>query len=393
MSTDDRFRTWANAVGFAVLVVVVGVILLEGRSSQKQQPEPVTKVITIPTAEELYEVCDKKPDKFTLVAVGDVMLARGVGKTIQKMGADFPFRSVSGLLRGADLAFANLECSISCLGTAKKGKEVVFRADPRVVDGLRDAGIDIVSVANNHATDYGSEALLETLDILSHNGIVYIGGGANSAAAHRTGRFTVNGLRVLFLGYSYKFDMVVEAKKGLPGVAIAPAKQIALDIEEARKSADVVIVSFHWGWEYSDHPDQQTRALAHLAVEAGADVVIGHHPHVIQGVETYKGALICYSLGNFIFDQHGIRVRRGLMLRCILDRSGFRQANLMPVVIDASEYRPALATGEAARPVLLELKRLSKQLDTELELKGDMAIIRREKEVLIGTKGNTEGAD
>jgi len=324
-------------------------------------------------------------ESFSFVAAGDVMLDRGVGKKIEKQGAEFPFQHVAGILRKADLTFGNLESPISSLGAAVKGKEVTFRAALQTVSGVRDAGIDVVSLANNHAMDYGPDALTETMDVLSHSGVVYIGAGANSVAARRPANLTIKGVKVSLLAYTYKFHMVVEAQKQGPGTAIANSEQIKADIQKAREWADVVIVSFHWGWEYSDHPDKETRELAHQTVEAGADLVIGHHPHVIQGVEVYKGGLICYSLGNFVFDQSGTRVRRGLILRCDIGKSGVQKAEFLPVTIDAAEFRPGLASEKAGKSILLELKRLSKQLKTKLELRENTAIVLKKEAMLIGT--------
>ena len=367
------------------IAIFILVILLTVITSSCMEEE------NLPAAEELSEESNTpEPSEvvsqsFTFVAVGDIMLDRGVGEKIEKLGAEFPFQRVAGLMREADLALGNLESPISSLGTAVKGKEVNFRAAPEVIHGIRNAGIDVLSLGNNHSSDYGADALMETMDILSHNGIAYIGAGANAAAAHRPANLTVNGIKVSLLGYSYRFHMVVEAQQRRSGVAIARGEQIRTDIERAKEWADVVIVSFHWGWEYSDHPDSETRELAHLVVESGADVVVGHHPHVIQGIEIYKGGLICYSLGNFIFDQRGERTTRSLMLRCKMEKSGLQQAELLPVIIDTEEFRPGLASEEAAESILLELKDLSKQLDTDIELKDGTAVVVRKEAILVGT--------
>ena len=384
MSIDEIRKRVYFAVPILMLVLMAAIMF--SRVERQKPSEYVQTAIAVEPAVEENDVPEPlvEPPSFTLVAVGDVMLDRKVGKKIENLGAEFPFERVAELLREADLTFANLESPISSLGTAVKGKEVTFRAALQAVSGIRDVGIDVLSLANNHAMDYGSAALIETMDVLAHNGIAYIGAGANSAAAHRPANLTVEGIKVSLLAYSYRFHMVVEAQQEHPGVAIASGEAVKADIERAKEWADIVIVSFHWGWEYSDHPDEETRKLAHLAVESGASLVIGHHPHVIQGVEIYRDGLICYSLGNFIFDQQGTRTRRGLMLRCVMGRSGIQKAEFLPVIIDALSYRPSLVSGEAAKPILLELRRLSKQLDTELELKENMAIILREEAMLVG---------
>jgi len=363
-------------------IVLVSLTMLACNDSQKPPASTSDEKIQ-ETAREESGVIEQS--YFSLAAVGDVMLDRGVGARIRRHGAVFPFERTAGILREADLAFGNLESPISSLGAATKGKEVNFRAALKTVSGIRDAGIDVVSLANNHAMDYGSAALTETMDVLAHNGVAYIGAGANSASARRPANFTLKGIKLSFLAYTYKFHMVVEAQEKHPGVAIANSEQVRVDVQKAKEWADVVIVSFHWGWEYSDHPDAETRELAHLTIEAGADLVIGHHPHVIQGVEAYKDGLICYSLGNFIFDQRGKRSRRGLILRCDIGKSGVQKAEILPVIIDSTEFRPALASEEAAKSILMELRRLSKQLKTNLKLEENTAIVLKKEAMSIGT--------
>jgi poly-gamma-glutamate synthesis protein (capsule biosynthesis protein) len=328
------------------------------------------------TSPESVEQPEKKiPSReFTLAAVGDIMLSRGVGRRIEKKGVDFPFEHVADVLREADIAFGNLESLISNQGNKKPRKEVHFRADLEVVDGLKKAGLDVVSLANNHAVDYGHSALYETMDILAHSRIAYIGAGPDAEAAHRPARFTVNGLKVAFLAYSCLFYLVEEAKMEVPGVAVSRAEDIRMDIEKTKKWADVVVVSFHWGWEYSDHPDEETRELAQKTIEAGADLVVGHHPHVLQGIEAYKGGLICYSLGNFIFDQRRPRTREGLILRCLLSDSGVKTAEWIPVLIDFDEFRPKPVSGVEALGILSKMKKLSLDLDTDIKIgKGRMS--------------------
>ena len=304
------------------------------------------------------------------------MLTRGVGKKIKNEGPDYPFKNITPILKSADLVMGNLESLISSLGTAAQGKEITFRAAPEVATGLKNAGIDVLSLANNHAVDYGPEALLDTMDILAHNGIAYIGAGANAAAAHRPANFIVNGINISFLAYSSRFHMVKEAQPEQSGIAVAKSDEIIDDLREAREWADIVIVSFHWGWEYSDHPDEETRKLAHQVADGGADLIIGHHPHVIQGVEWYQGSLICYSLGNFIFDQRGTRSRRGLILKCHIGQDGIEQAELLPININPIEFRPALASGKEAASLLSELQNLSRKLDTEVILEEERALVQ-----------------
>jgi len=238
------------------------------------------------------------------------------------------------------------------------------------------AGIDVVSLANNHALDYGDKALFETMDILAKNGIAYVGAGTNFTAAHRAANFVLNDIKVSFLAYSSNFYLTVEATEEKYGVAVIRKKELESDIKQAKKWANLVVVSFHWGWEYSDHPTDNDRAIAHLAIDSGAHLVIGHHAHVIQGVEAYKGGLICYNLGNFVFDQKGTRTRRGLILRCTGNKSGLQKAELLPIHIHPKNFRPESAVGRTGASILWEVKKLSRNLGTEVQLRRDnLAIV------------------
>jgi poly-gamma-glutamate capsule biosynthesis protein CapA/YwtB (metallophosphatase superfamily) len=320
---------------------------------------------------------------FTFIAVGDVMLSRGVGVQIQQHGPTFPFEPTAEILRNADLTFINLETQISTLGAPMKNKEVHFRADAESVLGLVHAGIDVVSLSNNHSMDFGDAALFETMDILAHHGIAYVGAGMNEASARRSANFIRNGVKISVLAYSWNFYLTVEATAEQPGVAVVqrdktdetPAVilsqrlKMAEDIVRAKRWADVVIVSFHWGWEYANRPTKTDRETARCAIDAGATLVVGHHPHVIQGVEWYGGKLICYSLGNFVFDLQRPRTRRGLILRCHFDTNGNIQfAELLPIAIHSEEFRPRIASGEHGFAIITEVQRLSAPMKTKLRL-------------------------
>ena len=311
----------------------------------------------------------------TMIAVGDIMLSRGVGNRIAQFGSEFPFAPTAHLLQSCDVAFANLESPISALGKPMERKEILFRAAPKSVLGLISAGIDVVSLGNNHALDYGQDALFETMDILAKNRITYAGAGMNATAARRPANLTIKNTKISLLAYSAYFYLTVEATEDKAGVAVIRKEQLNADIKKAKEWADIVVVSFHWGWEYSNHPTDRDKEIAHLVIDAGADVVIGHHPHVIQGVETYNGGLICYSLGNFIFDQSNEVTHRGLILRCAFSRGRVKEAELLPVQIDPQEFRPRLASNEVGQHILEEVKSLSADLGTKVHLQDNLAVV------------------
>lgn len=233
-----------------------------------------------------------------LAWLGDVMLADGPGRVIAR-GGD-PFSAVMAALKAADLRIANLECVIATGGT-RVAKPWTFRADPRVLDVLR-RHVDVVSLANNHSGDFGPTAFTQMLGRLERAALPYFGGGTDLRAAHRPAIVERQGLRIALLGYNEMFPRQFEAGPASPGIAWADDEQIVADIRTARTQADIVIPYMHWGQEHSETAHARQRALARLMIRAGADAVVGTHPHVRQDVEMIDGKPVIYSLGNFIFD-------------------------------------------------------------------------------------------
>ena len=216
-----------------------------------------------------------------------------------------------------DLGLVNLECALTAEGEPLAGKSFVFRGEPdRSADCLKWVGVDGVSLANNHTLDFGPAGLLWTIESLRENDIAYAGAGGDAAEAFAPAWFERNGLKVAFLAFggeayvSERYREMWVATANDPGVApLAPRADLLAAIAAARREADVVIVSFHWGLEYHDFvPAQQD--LGRAAIDAGADVVFGHHPHVPQPVELYRGRPIFYSLGNLVFHPFQPRARR-----------------------------------------------------------------------------------
>ena len=282
-------------------------------------------------------------DKIKVVLTGDINLGTNVGKLIRdRENGDytFPFRHLSSYLSSADLTIGNLESIISDKGSCTKliwG--IPLRAAPEAVNGLLYAGFDMLGVANNHIGDYDFEGMEDSLDRIKAAGMIYAGGGKNFEEAHTPAIKTVNNTRIALLAYT-NVPMYMDstgpysptpkwiAREDRPGMAWAhdtrfdmygDLDQMTADIINAKSMADIVIVSVHFGWERHKEPDNNQIELAHRAIDAGASLVVGHHPHVTQPVEIYKGKYIAYSLGNFIFDMTGNDdYKKGMMIEATI---------------------------------------------------------------------------
>ncbi len=264
-------------------------------------------------------------DSFTLVFGGDVMLGRSVNTRMLKY-SDFtwPFLKISTLLSQADLTLVNLESPFRS-GCKESDSGMVFCADPRSIEGLLAAGVDVVNLANNHIDNQGKEGITETLEILNKNNIVSVGVDPRD---HPTPSniFTIKNTKIAFLGFDDIRPVSSEVTSATP-------ENIKTQIAEAKKMSDLVVATFHWGSEYSSHNSGQ-EYLAHLAIDSGADLVIGHHPHWVQEFEEYKSKPIYYSLGNLVFDQMwSDKTRNGLVVRFTYTGSDLLNREEFPIKI------------------------------------------------------------
>ncbi len=312
------------------------------------------------------------PLEVTLTAVGDVMLGRKVARDIEANGLGWPFGLVSGRLGAADLTFCNLEAPLSTAGTPLPGKEIWLRGKPEYAACLKEAGIDVVSLANNHILDYDTPALLETLSVLDQNGIKHCGGGRNITEARAPAVLEAGGLRVAFLAYtefadiglfwSWDYERSFEATDKDAGCAPLRLAVVGEDIARARALADVVVVAYHWGLEDINYPKafnpaNDLEAIARQTVDLGASLVLGTHPHAIQGLEVYHGGLIAYSLGNFVMDQRRDTQKESMILDVVLGPSGVVTARVTPVWIDTT--RPRVLEGREGARLLAKINEIS----------------------------------
>ncbi len=275
--------------------------------------------------------------RVTLMAVGDIMLGRTIGELIETEGITAPFCFTAETLSLADITVGNLECPISTRGTPED-KKYTFSAPQAAGESLAYAGFDVVSLANNHVLDYGPLALEDTLATLAKNNIHWVGAGMDAAAAYEPVFIEMNGLRLAFLAFLdvslIDFNYLAwEAEPDQPGVAWAHTDKIIECVQQAKQQADLVIVLVHNGYEVIQKVSAQQQEIAHLAIDSGASLVIGSHPHVLQRIEEYKDGLIVYSMGNFVFDNFLFPPNYSAILSVELTPEGVESYELIDVVV------------------------------------------------------------
>jgi poly-gamma-glutamate synthesis protein (capsule biosynthesis protein) len=306
---------------------------------------PLCRAVLQPADENVPE-----PKATRLLFGGDVMLSRHVGHVARgKRDPAFPLRDLAPVLSAADLAFVNLESPFSDRGkTVEAG--MVFKAEPDMIEALEGAGIDIVSTANNHSRDCGGYGVEYTLGLLKRHGIAAVGTALSASDAHAGQVLERNGIRFGFLAYT--FDQSNGNHSDVDDrVALMDRVQMLADVASMRERAGVVIVSMHAGTEYASQPNAQQKAFARSAIDAGARIVVGHHPHVTQPWEPYNGGVIFYSLGNLVFDQmQRAETQRGWLAEVVFSGSAMARTGIIPVEIvnTAPRLPPARVAGSSA---------------------------------------------
>ncbi|MDO8263897.1 MAG: CapA family protein [Gallionella sp.] len=310
-----------------------------------------------------------EPTDLVISAVGDIMLDGTARPVMAEQGYDYPFVKMLPYFNGAQIVFGNVEGPLTNRGTPEQDKTYVFRSPPATVSAaLRTAGFNVVSLANNHTLDYGTEGLIQTIETLDSAGIQHAGAGADLMTARQPALIQANGLKVAILAYSMTLPESFFAGANKAGTAFGHEEHVRADIMAAREQADIVLVSFHWGQEGKTIlRDYQTR-LGHVAIDAGASAVIGHHPHILQGIEQYKDGIILYSLGNFTFGSYSMNSARSAVAQLRFRNARLQSVRLFPINVNNFEvqFQPQPLTGTAADAVIDELRTLSAALNTRV---------------------------
>jgi poly-gamma-glutamate capsule biosynthesis protein CapA/YwtB (metallophosphatase superfamily)/outer membrane protein assembly factor BamB len=322
-----------------------------------QEPKPMEEPATLLSwTGQVPGLAEGGDEIIELVAVGDIMLSRTVEERMEVYGNTYPFEAVTDLLRRADIAIGNLESPLSVSGEPLQ-KRFVFRAHPRHAEALAWAGFDVMSVANNHLLDFGQEGIEQTLQILRDVGVAYLGAGLSPEEARRPLILRAKGRRIAFLAYAagrWKGSSEVPTSEQ---ISFADLEAIRDEVERARQRSDLVVVVLHLGTEYQFYPDQEQLAASRAAIDAGACLVIGHHPHVVQGTGAYGEGFVAYSLGDLVFDIDVTEAARdGAVLRVLLGDSGVEAVDLVPVRI-VDDVQPRFLAGEDGLPIIEQVWR------------------------------------
>ncbi len=296
-------------------------------------------------------------EEVSLVAVGDISYSRGVERIVKKQNnINYPFLKIQDYLKNADLVFGNLETPIT-QGVEIPDFEMVFRSNPGTEKALGQAGFSILSLANNHTPNFGEKGLEDTFNFLENAGIKYVGAGQNEQEAYQAVFVEKKGIKFAFLAYN-DVDVVpssYEALANRAGTAFMRIDKMIEAVKEAQPTSDFVLVSMHSGTEYADKPNDSQVNFAPATIDAGADLVIGHHPHVVQTLEKYKGKFIFYSLGNFVFDQpQSEETKEGLAIKIYFAKNGINKISLLPVVME-NLAQPRMADKNEADKILQRL--------------------------------------
>lgn len=336
----------------------------------------------------------------TMVMTGDVMLGRGVDESLRCHGPAHPWGDILTLLHQADLVVVNLECVIARGGRPWSlwPKVYHFRADPLAVGALRRAGVDCVTLANNHVLDFEEEALLEMLDLLRRGGIAFAGAGRDLEGARRPALLDAPGLRVGIVAFTDN-EPGWSARPEAAGTNYIPVTleeavlgPVREGIARARAAgAELLVFSIHWGPNLVQRPTTLFREFAHAVIDLGADVFFGHSAHVFQGIELHGGRPIIYDAGDFVDDYVVDPVLRndwGLLFRLVADRAGARRIDLVPVVIRHRQVNQAVGSEREASAGRMEA--LCAEMGTTIHREGDRLWI----EVPAPTRaGSGDGSD
>lgn len=338
----------------AALFAIILVLLFFGCAGEDNQPGNVESSQANTPGSAPREMLEQKEEseeenkeeELVLSFVGDMMFDKSVSGFIKSKGEDYVFQGYENYFKESDIVFGNLETSLSYRGEPIQDKEYIFRSSPKIIPFLKKHNFSALSIANNHVLDYGAAAFTDAMKVLKENGISYGGGGYNKQEASEGVVLEEKGLKIGFIAFTRvtpSVDWYAGAKKpGIIGAYKVHEAEVLSAVKNLKSKCDLLVVSLHWGKEGSTTVRKEEAELAHSLVDSGADVIMGHHPHVVQGIEIYKDKPIFYSLGNFFFTTSNSAIcNKTIMATVRFDSTGgLKSVEAVPGIIKAGRPVP-----------------------------------------------------
>jgi poly-gamma-glutamate capsule biosynthesis protein CapA/YwtB (metallophosphatase superfamily) len=353
----------------------------EQKSSEIEIESSVQDTKQVDTQEEVQPETQLK-----IVAVGDILLGRGVGMRIERdqKGYIYPFELVAPILKTGDVIFANIEEPFTdSTHSLNPNMKYVLKNKMESFEAIKHAGINIVNLANNHILDYYEKGLFDTLELLDSNGIAHAGSGKNLEEARKPAIIEKNNTKIGMISYTDMAEYIYDGKPQISFAAgenkagVAPRKMeyILEDIEKLRGEVDILMVSLHWGIEESFEIPAEQREFAYKIMDAGADIILGHHPHQFQGIEIYNGRPIIYSLGNFIFDQNDPENQEAFIMNLEYTGNKLSKMTAMPTRTIGKTQVVPLDYEDAVEMLEREVE-LCAELDTECIIEDNILVFK-----------------
>ncbi|MCJ8312875.1 MAG: CapA family protein [Saccharospirillaceae bacterium] len=348
---------------------------LSTQEVKKEQLKPQAESIII----ELPKTKVLQPEyTIKLGFVGDIFLGGSAKPILEAKGYDYPFENVQPILDDSDILFGNLEGPLTNYDEIYIEKTYLFKSDPiKVSSVLKQTGFDIVSLANNHALDYGLQGMLDTKEVLDSQSVYYIGVGHDNYAARRAIVIEEQGIKVGYLAYNNTYPKEFWATQEKFGVAYGKQSEFIEDIQNLTTVSDIKVITFHWGREGETNLRDYQIEFAHAAIDAGADIVVGHHPHILQSVEKYKNGLILYSIGNFTFGTYGKLAQTSGIFNVEVSKHAVKKLEITGIDVfnQRVHFKPTLLVGEEMSILYESLNELSLERDTQLELLNNKIVL------------------
>lgn len=315
----------------------------------------------------------------TLVFGGDILMDSFFADYINNFGVDYSWTDITDIMNSADISVVNLETCVSEQGVTKKREGYGFRSKPYTLEGLVNAGIDLVSTANNHILDYGTDAFYDTINYLDEYKIKYSGIGSNIEEAESMTVIEKNGIKVGFINYTSIIpwnDWRADEEK--PGIAPLQDKDIERALQNIKicdNKCDILVAILHWGVEYESKPQENQVKLAHQIIDAGCDIIIGHHPHVLQGIEFYNDKPIFYSIGNFIFLKMNDDAGKTGIFELKINKDRFISGKIYPINIQYCKANLLLDDNPLKQEIIDKMIELSEEFNTTISADGSFQCV------------------